>query len=93
MKQEVAFEVLGLLKNKQNLAHSLTALKYVNRYGFGACVWQGGSIAPPTKFQQSSPRGTFDLDVRDLVGTCITRRLKKKVSWCHALNPTGSRSS
>ena len=78
MKQEVAFEVLGLLKNKRNLAHSLTAIKYVNKYVFCACVWQGGSIAPPTKFQQSSPRGTFGLDDRDLVGTCITRRLKKK---------------
>ena len=78
MKQEVVFQGLDMLVNERNLAHSLKVLKCVNGYGFCALVWQGSSIAPPTKFQRSSPRSTFHLDVRNLLGTCITCRLKKK---------------
>ncbi len=79
MQQEVIFEGLGMLENWQNLAHTSEGLNIEIRYGLQDFVWQNGSIVVPTKFQWSSSRCTFHLDVCCLLGTCNIPRLKKSL--------------
>ncbi len=86
MKRDPVFEGLGMLENFWNLAHTSERVKIDIRYGFQDCVWQNGSIVPPTKFQRSSPRSMFHRNVWKICEAHATsQEWKKNFSWCHDL--------
>ncbi len=93
MKHNAVFEGLEMLENSSNLAHILEVVKVFIWCGSPAWVWQIGSIAPPTKFQQSSTRGMFHR-IHQIIfsfGQCNlkTFAMKSCANHCRSLNGMG----
>ncbi len=80
---EVVFEGLGMLFDSWNLTQTSEVMNVLIWCRSLAWLCQIGKTAPPTEFQQSSPRSTFHLDVRNLVRICNIPRLKRnsQVRW------------
>ncbi len=54
-----------MLEKSGNFARASELVKICVLYGFQKQVWQNGSTAPPINIQQSAPRATFHVHVRN----------------------------
>ena len=78
VKYAAVFQAQGMHENSPNFAQTSREIRSLYPCDICLRAWQIGFIAPPRKFQRSSPRRPFDIDSPNLGGLFRGSRPTKK---------------